>query len=49
MFVGKAKSQPWNGGPERGFTKAGSCLTCKHYTRLENLARENAPAYFKNS
>jgi hypothetical protein len=40
MFVGEARSLPWSGLPERGFTWVGSSLTRKHLTRLEKLARD---------
>jgi hypothetical protein len=33
MFVGKFRSQPESGGPEK-------CFTCKHYNGLERLARD---------
>jgi hypothetical protein len=39
MFVGKAMSLNCSGTPERCFTRVGSSLTCKHYTRLERLSR----------
>jgi hypothetical protein len=39
LFVGKARSQPFSVEPERCFTWVGSCLTHKHYTILEKLAR----------
>ncbi len=39
MFTGKARSPPLSGVPERCITWVGSGLTCKHYTRLERLAR----------
>jgi hypothetical protein len=40
MFVGKARGLPYSGAHERCFTWVGSCLTCKHYTILERLARD---------
>ncbi len=40
MFVGEDRSLPQSGAPERGFTQVGSCLTHKHQTRLERLARD---------
>jgi hypothetical protein len=46
MFVGKARSQPKSGAPERYFTRAGSSLACKHYTRLERLATDKCYALF---
>jgi hypothetical protein len=35
LFVGKARILPLS-----GTTFVGSCLTCKHYTILERLARD---------
>jgi hypothetical protein len=40
MFVGKAKSMPQSGTPERWFTWVSSSLTGKHQTRLERLSRD---------
>jgi hypothetical protein len=40
MFVDKAKSLPQSGPPKRYFTQVSSCLTLKHQTRLERLARD---------
>ncbi len=40
IFVGKARSLPLIGAPERHFTKVGSCLTCKLSARLERLAKD---------
>jgi hypothetical protein len=37
--VGKAKSLPKSGVPERCFTRVGSGLALKHEIRLEKLAR----------
>ncbi len=39
MLVGKARSLHQSGATERCFTLVGSGPTCKHQTRLENLAR----------
>jgi hypothetical protein len=39
MFVGKSRSLPYTGATPRCFTWVGFCLTCKHKTRLEKLAR----------
>jgi hypothetical protein len=33
--------------PERCFTWVGSCLTCKHYTILERLARDKHSSLFR--
>jgi hypothetical protein len=35
MFVSKARTLPYSGAPERGFTWIGSGPTRKHFTRLE--------------
>ena len=43
IFVGKA------GAPERCFTREGSGLTCKHYTRLEKLAMDKHPSLLQKS
>jgi hypothetical protein len=40
MLVGKSRSLPQSGAPERYFTWVGSSLTCKHWTRLKRLARD---------
>jgi hypothetical protein len=40
LFFGKARSLPLSAAPERCFTWVFSCLTCKHYTILERLARD---------
>ncbi len=40
LFVGKARSLPLSGAPERCFTWVGSWLICKHYTILERLSRD---------
>jgi hypothetical protein len=40
MFEGMARSLPKSGAPERCFTWVGSCVTRKHYTILEMLARD---------
>jgi hypothetical protein len=40
MFVGKARSLLYSEAPGRCFTRVGSGLTHKHYTRLEKLARD---------
>ncbi len=37
LFVGKAKSLPYGGAPERFFNRVGSCFTKRHYIRLERL------------
>ncbi len=39
IFSGEATSLPLSGAPERCFTWISSCLTCRHLTRLERLAR----------
>jgi hypothetical protein len=39
MFVGKTRSLPKIGVPERCFTHVGSCLTCINWNRLESLVR----------
>jgi len=49
MFVGKARSLPQSGAPERHFTQIGSDLTCKHYTRLEGLTGTTALAYYEKA
>ncbi len=36
--VGKYRSPPYSGAPERFFKTVGSCFTSRHYTRLERLA-----------
>ncbi len=40
MFVGKARSLPQNGAPERCFTRLSSSLAYKQQTRLEWIARD---------
>ncbi len=40
LFMGKARSLPQSGVPERFFNTVGSCFTIKHKTRLERLARD---------
>jgi hypothetical protein len=40
MLEGKARSLPYRGVPERYSARLGYCLTRKHYTRLERLARD---------
>ncbi len=40
LFEGKASNLPGRGAPEKCFTWVGSCLTCKHYTIQEKLARD---------
>ncbi len=39
MFESKTRSLPSSGASERCFTFISCCLTCKHYTMLERLAR----------
>ncbi len=39
-LIGKARRLQKSGAPKRGFSKVGSGLTCKHYSRMERLARE---------
>ncbi len=39
MLVGKARSLPQSGGPERCFTQVGFTFPCKHQTRLEKLKK----------
>jgi hypothetical protein len=38
--VGKARSLPYSGAPERFFNRVGSCFTNRHETRLERLAMD---------
>ncbi len=40
MFVGEARSLPKSGAPEGSFTRVGSGLTRKYWTRVERLARD---------
>jgi hypothetical protein len=40
LFMGKARSLPLNGAPERGFTWVGSCLARKHKSIIERLAKD---------
>jgi hypothetical protein len=40
IFAGKARSLPLSEAPERYFTQICSGLTYKHYTRLEEFARD---------
>jgi hypothetical protein len=51
LFVGKARSLPLSGAAESYFSRVGSGLNCKHYTRLEKLARDgtNTLAYYEHS
>jgi hypothetical protein len=49
MLVGKARSLPQNGAPERCFTQIGSGLTRKYYTRLERLAMDKHTSLLRNS
>jgi hypothetical protein len=46
MFVGKASCF---GAPERYFTRVGSGLARKHWTRLEKLAREKRFSLLRKS
>jgi hypothetical protein len=47
MFV--ARSLPYSGAPERRFKWVGSYITRKHYTRLENLARDKRSSLLRKS
>ncbi len=47
MFVGKARSLPCSGAPERCFALVSSYLTCKHWTILERPARASTLTYSK--
>jgi hypothetical protein len=51
LFVGKARSLTQSGAAESYFSRVGSGLNCKHYTRLEKLARDgtNSLAYYEHS
>jgi hypothetical protein len=40
MFTVQYRNIPERGAPERGFPWVGYILTCKHWTRLERLARD---------
>jgi hypothetical protein len=40
LFVGKGRSLPYSGAPERFFNRVGSCFTNRHYTKLERLAMD---------
>ena len=40
IFLGEARSLPLSKASERLFNRVGSCLTLKHYTILERLARD---------
>jgi hypothetical protein len=40
LFAGKTRSLPLSEEPERRFTWVGYCLTCKHYSIPERLARD---------
>jgi len=44
--LGKDKTQPWNGVPEKCSTWLGSGLTLKHETRLKRLARDKHSSLF---
>ena len=43
------KAPPQVGAAERCFSWIGSCLTCKHYTRLERLARDKHSSLLRKS
>jgi hypothetical protein len=47
MFVGKARSLPQSGTPERYFTKVGTGLTHKRNTRLERLAGDKHSSFLQ--
>ena len=40
IFVGKARSLPYSGAPERFFDRVGSCFINSHLTRLERLVMD---------
>ncbi len=48
IFVGKARSLPWRGAPERFFTRVGSCLTLKRYIILEKACQGQTLSDDKN-
>jgi hypothetical protein len=40
VFVGKSRSLPYSGAPEKCITQVGSGLTRNHWTGLQKLARD---------
>jgi hypothetical protein len=48
MFAGKARSLHQSVSPERGFTRVGSGLTNRHYTRLEKLSMDTHTSLLRN-
>jgi hypothetical protein len=48
MFAGMARSLHRSVSLERGFTRAGSGLTNKHYTRLEKLSMDTHSSLLRN-
>ncbi len=48
MFVGKAWDLPYSGASESCFTRVGSGLIHRHWTKLERLARDKHLAYYEN-
>jgi hypothetical protein len=46
LAEGNARSLPLSGALERSFTQVSSCLTHKHYTRLERVAKDKYSSLF---
>ncbi len=46
MLAGEARGLPKSGALERCFTRLGSGLTRKHFTRLERLVRDKHSSFF---
>jgi hypothetical protein len=45
--LGKARSLPYSGAPERYFTRVGSGLTHEHWTRLERPVKDKHSSLFQ--
>jgi hypothetical protein len=49
MFVNKAGGLPKGGAPESCFTWVGPGLVCKHWTKLETLAKDKHSSLLQKS